>query len=184
MKPLARGLTRFNAFIQNSMHIPLWAKLWVVRTWGKLYYEKAIKAPIMLLYINAMYIMQWCITEHAKYLKAKDTEFIVLLTWQQLKCQHEVISFLTVFSKNIRRLIYGCNIVTEGYRQPCCHSGTVFSLILQPSEKDRKMYWIVLPLKDEISYYFCCQDYFYQWGLKNPVATSIYLKKSYLFMPL
>lgn len=145
------------------MHILLWAKLWVARTCGKLYYRKAIKAPIM--YCNE--VMQWCTTEHAKYLKAKDTEFIVLLTWQQLKCQHEVISFLIVFPKNIRRLIYVYYIVIEGYRQLCCHNGTVhlalFSTYLKKTGKYIELCFLLI-MKSIIT--SAVGSKFYQYGLK------------------
>lgn len=129
--------------------------------------------------------MQWCTVEHAKYLKAKDTEFIVLLTWQQLKCQHEVISLLIVFPKNIRGLIYvyyNCDRGLYTTLLPQWHY--VFSLILQPPEKNRKIYWIMLPLHYEICYYFCSREQILSMGFKRSNSIKYLSKKSDLFMPL
>lgn len=46
------------------------------------------------------------------------------------------------------------------------------SLILQPPEKDRKTYWIVM--KSIIT--FGAGSKFYHWGLKSPIALTIYLE--------
>lgn len=51
-----------------------------------------------------------------------------------------------------------------------------FSVILQPSEKDRKIYWTVRPPNHKICS-FAGGSQFYQRGLKSPKALSIYLKK-------
>lgn len=121
--------------------------------------------------------MQWCTTKHAKYLKAKDSVFIVLLTWQQLKCQHEVISFLIVFPKGIRRLIYVYYTVIQGYRQLCCHSGVMclalFSNQLKKTGKYIELCFLLI-MKSVIT--FAARSKFYQRGLRSSTALNIYLK--------
>lgn len=134
MKPSTRSLTIFNALIQNSTHILLWAKLWLVRTCRNLYYKKAFKVPMMYCVWSDAMMHYWACKN-----KARDTEFVVLLTWQQPKCQHEVISFPIVFPKNIRRLIYIYYIVIEGYRQLCfAASGMCLALFSNHLKKAAK----------------------------------------------
>lgn len=124
--------------------------------------------------------MQWCTTEHAKYFKAKDIEFIVLLTWQQLKRQHEVISFPIVFPKHVRKLlIYVYYIVIQGYRQLCCYSGFMCSALFSNHLKKTRKYFelcFLLIMKSVIT--FAGRSKFYRWGLKSPIALSIYLEKN------